>query len=131
MPFCKKCGKEILDDGFLGYCSISCMGDLTPSTGEINLKVSDKSYSSSITILDYHGMNLFEAKNRLVDDVLEAFETGIEEIQVIHGYKHGQAIKTYIWRKSGLVKEVRSLRSDITINLFPSSSRGKTIIRFR
>ena len=65
MPICKKCGKEILDDGFLGYCSISCMGDLTTSTRGSNLKVSTKPYSSSITILDYHGTDLFEAKKYL------------------------------------------------------------------
>jgi hypothetical protein len=130
MPFCKKCNKEILDDGFLGYCGISCLGDLSQDRKPTKIKFSDQSSPSLISSLDYHGLRLFEARNKLVDDVIEAFETGADEIQIVHGFKHGQAIKSYIWRKDGLLKEVKVMRSDIIIKLLLGSSRGITIIRF-
>ncbi|MCK4848740.1 MAG: hypothetical protein KAT16_06955 [Candidatus Heimdallarchaeota archaeon] len=130
MPFCKKCGAEIIDEGFLGYCGLNCMGDLSQHRKATISDISGQSYTSPISSLDYHGLPLFEAKNKLVEDVIETFETGAYEIQIIHGFKHGQAIKAYVWRKNGLLKEVKALRSDIIIKLHSSSSRGITIIRF-
>jgi hypothetical protein len=130
MPLCKKCGNEILDDGFMGYCNIICLGDLSQG-GKTSLPdFSSHSSNYSKFTFDYHGLPLFEAKNKLVDDVIEAFETGTNDLQIIHGYKHGQAIKTYIWSKNGLSKEVRALRSDIKLKLTSGSSRGNSIIRF-
>lgn len=131
MPFCKRCGTEILDDGFLGYCDINCLGGLSHDRKLSTANISSRSSSSPSFSLDYHGINLFEAKNKLVYDVIEAFEMGADEIQIIHGFKHGQAIKTYILRKNGLLKEVKALRSDITLKILSGSSRGKTIIRFQ
>ena len=129
MPFCKKCGKEILDDGFLGYCTLSCMGDLVPTTRPSKHKKSTKEFSS-VSSLDYHGMRLFEAKNKLVDDVIEAYESGDDELQIVHGFKHGQAIKAYILRKNGLTKEVKALRSDINLRIISGSTKGNSIIQF-
>jgi len=130
MPLCKKCGNEILDDGFLGYCDINCLGDLSQGRKTNPPHFSSQSSTPSTFSLDYHGLTLFEAKNKLVDDVIEAFETGANEIQIIHGFKHGQAIKSYIWRKNGLLKEIRALRSDIKLKFQSGSSRGKTILIF-
>jgi hypothetical protein len=131
MPLCKKCGNEILGDGFLGYCDINCLGEL--SQGKITDPPQIFSQLSNLSTfsLDYHGLPLFEAKNKLVDDVIEAFETGVDEIRIVHGFKHGQAIKAYIWRKHGLLKEVRALRSDIRLKLLSGSSRGNTIIKIQ
>ncbi|MHA2111430.1 MAG: hypothetical protein ACXAC6_13855 [Candidatus Hodarchaeales archaeon] len=129
MPLCKNCGNEILDDGFMGYCNIICMGDLSQGGKAALTDFSSHSSNYSKLTLDYHGLPLFEAKNKLVDDVIEAFETGANDLQIIHGYKHGQAIKTYIWSKNGLSKEVRALRSDIKLKLLSGSSRGNSIIR--
>ena len=131
MPLCKKCGNEILDDGFMGYCNIFCMGDLAQERKSFSPNFSSHSSDLSTLSFDYHGLPLFEAKNRIVDDVIEAFETGVDDILLIHGFKHGQAIKAYIWSKNGLIKEVRALRSDIKVKILMSSSQGNTIIRFQ
>ncbi|MHA1206823.1 MAG: hypothetical protein ACTSSO_04555, partial [Candidatus Hodarchaeales archaeon] len=131
MPLCKKCGKEILGDGFLGYCDINCLGELSQGKKTDPPRILSQLSNFSTFSLDYHGLPLFEAKNKLVDDVIEAFETGADEIRIVHGFKHGQAIKAYIWRKHGLLKEVRALRSDIRLKLLSGSSRGNTIIKFQ
>jgi len=131
MPLCKKCGNEILGDGFLGYCDINCMGDLSQGRKTDSAQFFSQSSCFPTFSLDYHGLSLFEAKNKLVDDVIEAFETGADEIRIVHGFKHGQAIKAYIWRKHGLLKEVRALRSDIRLKFLSGSSRGNTIIKFQ
>ena len=131
MPLCKKCGNEILDDGFMGYCNIICMGDLSQGRKASSTNFFSHSSNFSKLSLDYHGLPLFEARNKLVDDVIEAFETGADNILIIHGFKHGQAIKAYVWHKNGLSKEVRALRSDIKLKLLSGRSPGKTIIRFQ
>ena len=130
MPLCKKCANEILDDGFMGYCNIFCMGDLSQPEKVTSCKTISQSHGLSAAVFDYHGFQLFEAKNKLVDDVIEAYDMGIKEISIIHGYKHGQAIKAYIWNKNGLLKEIRALRSDLKVKLLSGSSRGKTTILF-
>ena len=130
MPLCKKCGNEILEDGFMGYCNIFCMGDLSMDVKQPSTGFSSSSLDFSPISLDYHGLPLFEAKNKMVDDVIEAYETGENDIQLIHGFKHGQVIKSYIWNKNGLLKEVRALRSDIKFKLLSGSSKGKTTVRF-
>ena len=131
MPLCKKCGNEILGDGFLGYCDINCMGDLSQGRKTDPSQFFSQSSSFPMFSFDYHGLTLFEAKNKLVDDVIEAFEKDADEIRIVHGFKHGQAIKAYIWRKHGLLKEVHALRSEIKLKLLSGSTRGITTIRFQ
>ena len=107
------------------------MGDLSQGQKTSKSNISGQSSIFPITSLDYHGLPLFEAKNKLVDDVIEFFETGADEIKIIHGFKHGQAIKAYIWRKNGFLKEIKALRSDIKLKLSAGPSRAITVIRFQ
>ena len=67
--------------------------------------------------LDYHGLRLFEARNRICDDLIEAFETGASEIILVHGFRHGSSIKSYIWGIDGLRKDLRRIRPDIKIGI--------------
>lgn len=78
---------------------------------------------------DYHGLELFDARDKICDDVIEAYEIG-EELQLIHGYKHGQAIRSYIWGVDGLRKDLKRVRPDIKLHFQKGKTKGITLIRF-
>ena len=80
--------------------------------------------------IDYHGLRLFEARNKICDDIIEAFEIGEGEIVLIHGFKHGSSIKSYIWGIDGLRKDLNHIRPDIQIKIQKGRSRSVTKIRF-
>ena len=80
--------------------------------------------------IDYHGLRLFEARNKICDDIIEAFEIGENEIVLIHGFKHGRSIKSYIWGIDGLRKDLNHIRPDIEIKIQKGRSRSVTKIRF-
>ena len=80
--------------------------------------------------IDYHGLRLFEARNKICDDLIEAFEIGDSELVLIHGFKHGSSIKSYIWGIDGLRKDLKKIRPDIQIKIQKGRSRSVTKIRF-
>ncbi|MHA1975789.1 MAG: hypothetical protein ACW98F_09565 [Candidatus Hodarchaeales archaeon] len=128
MSFCKNCGKKLPEDSFMGYCSLNCLGGF--SIGRSHPKRAKYASVHPFLSFDYHGIPLYEAKTQIVHDIIESYESGVEEVRLIHGYKHGQAIKAYIWQKNGLHREVRALRADISFRIQRSSTRGVTLIRF-
>ncbi|MHA2109205.1 MAG: Smr/MutS family protein [Candidatus Hodarchaeales archaeon] len=128
MTFCKNCGNKLTDEAFMGYCSLNCLGGF--SKGQTHPKREEFTSVHPFLSFDYHGIPLYEAKTRIVDDIIESFESGVEEVRLIHGYKHGQAIKAYIWQKNGLHREVRALRPDISFRIQKGSTRGVSLIRF-
>ena len=77
---------------------------------------------------DYHGMRLFDARDKICDDIIEAYEDGLKKIQLIHGYKHGYSIRSYVWGIDGLRKDLKSIRPDISINLRKGNSKAVTWI---
>jgi len=81
--------------------------------------------------IDYHGLRLFEARNKICDDLIEAFETGEGEIVLVHGFRHGSSIKSYIWGIDGLRKDLRRIRPDIKIRIQKGRSRSITNILFK
>ena len=81
--------------------------------------------------IDYHGLRLFEARNKICDDLIEAFETGASEVILVHGFKHGSSIKSYIWGINGLSKDLRRIRPDIKIGIQKGRSRSVTTIIFK
>ena len=112
----------------MGYCSLSCLGGF--SKGRSHPKREQYASVHPFLSFDYHGISLYDAKIGIVNDLIESYESGVEEVRLIHGYKHGQAIKAYIWQKNGLHREVRALRPDISFRIHKSSTRGVTLIRF-
>lgn len=47
--------------------------------------------------IDLHGFSFYEAKNELLITLVSWIEAGYETMRIIHGYKHGQDIKNYIF----------------------------------
>ncbi|MHA2073198.1 MAG: hypothetical protein ACW97X_01110 [Candidatus Hodarchaeales archaeon] len=80
--------------------------------------------------MDYHGLRLFEARNKICDDLIEAFEIGEPELDLIHGFKHGNSIKSYIWGIDGLCMDLNHIRPDIKIRIQKGRSRSITKIKF-
>jgi len=78
--------------------------------------------------IDYHGLRLFEARNKICDDLIEAFEIGEREIILVHGFRHGSSIKAYIWGINGLRKDLGRIRPDIKIRIQKGRSRSVTNI---
>jgi hypothetical protein len=125
---CKKCNKPIENEEFMGYCSLACLGDLSPQvkTRRLNVNQNDQ----TLFTLDYHGLRIFDVKIRIIEDIVEAYQNGAEEIRIVHGFKHGRAIKTYLWQKSGMMKDFQRVAPEIKLKLLKGSTRGVTIIRF-
>lgn len=80
--------------------------------------------------INYHGLRLFEARNKICDDLIEVFELGEREIVLIHGFRHGSSIKSYIWGIDGLRKDLKGIRPDIKIKIQKGRSRSVTNIVF-
>ena len=112
----------------MGYCSLICLGDLSPSLK--SMKNKQNIINRNIVTLDYHGVSVFEVRSRIIEDIIEAYQNEAEEMRIVHGYKHGQAIKTYLWHNSGLQKDFRNTVPHIKLKLIKGSTRGITIIRF-
>jgi hypothetical protein len=129
MKKCKFCGKIIIDTEILGYCSLNCLGGYKQNRNKQKKSNLSNSYSPQV-IFDYHGYNLYEAKNKICDDLMEAYDMGYTEVRLIHGYKHGQSIRSYIWGSNGLIKEINKVRPDIRIQRLKTNSKGVTRIRF-
>ncbi len=77
---------------------------------------------------DYHSLRLFDARDKICDDIIEAYENGCSQIQLIHGYKNGSAIRSYIWGLNGLRKDLKNIRPEIAFQIQKGSSQAVTCI---
>ena len=55
--------------------------------------------------IDLHGYELWEAVEELIQTIEECKIKGDCELEVVHGYKHGQVLKNYL-RSEGFIMEM-------------------------
>ena len=75
--------------------------------------------------IDIHGLELEEAIDEISYVLRECKVKDIQEVSVIHGYRHGQVLKNYI-RSEGFIKEMeregfilrRERQNDLGITVF-------------
>jgi DNA-nicking Smr family endonuclease len=109
---------------------MQCLGGYPLKEKKKSPSRKDKKSSSLQAIYDYHGYRLYEAQNKICDDIIEAYEMGCREAQLIHGYKQGQAIRSYIWGNPGLRKHVQKMRQGIRFTLQQSGTKAITSVLF-
>ena len=79
-------------------------------------------------ILDVHNHSLEEAIEAILYKFDECKECSDNSLQIIHGHKHGTAIKDYI-RSSGFILEVAKMGNKIIEKNF--SEEGRTIFKIK
>ncbi len=79
---------------------------------------------------DYHDLSLYDARDKMCDDIIEAYEIGEKEVQLIHGYHKGLSIKNYIWSQDGLQKDLKIIKPEIRIHKSKGENKGVTRIIF-
>jgi hypothetical protein len=77
---------------------------------------------------DFHQMKLVQVKNWLLIEMLGYCEAGYTCFVLIHGYKHGDVIRSYLRRK--FQKEFEDKFQKMKLEVIPRE-RGVTEIRIR
>ena len=77
---------------------------------------------------DLHELFLDEAKSVIWDTIEECIQNKIEELEIIHGYKHGQVLKNY-FRSKYFIHDFSSPK--FIIQFSNTSDPGITIIKIK
>lgn len=75
--------------------------------------------------LDCHGMKLWEVKQWLFGDMVGYCQVGYSDFQIIHGYKSGTVIRTYI--RNRFQNEFKKQFQQLTVSI-QAKEKGITII---
>ena len=74
----------------------------------ISGNVFDLIYKSSLFHeVDLHGLYAKEAILKVKETLIECYELGCDEITLIHGYRHGHALKDY-FRSDDFIREMEN-----------------------
>ena len=78
--------------------------------------------------VDLHGLYVKEAILKVKETLIEYYELGCDEITLIHGYRHGHALKDY-FRSDDFIREMENF--GFRINLVQITDLGTTGFSFR
>ena len=80
--------------------------------------------------IDLHNTTLYNAKLDICEKLLEAHFLGIKSVDLIHGYRHGQSIRNYVRKPSGLLRDLKERYPELPQVLLSFISKGKTRVLF-
>ncbi|MBD3200657.1 MAG: hypothetical protein GF316_11625 [Candidatus Lokiarchaeota archaeon] len=78
--------------------------------------------------LDIHGMTLLEAIDEIVYSLEECRTKGDNEMNIIHGFRHGKVLKDYVQSK-GFIKEMK--KAGFTLIRKESQNQGQSLFNIR
>ncbi|TXT62438.1 MAG: hypothetical protein BAJALOKI3v1_580016 [Promethearchaeota archaeon] len=77
---------------------------------------------------DIHGLHLWEAIDEILYCLEECRVNDIDEITIIHGYRHGKVLKDYI-RSKGFIREMK--RAGFHLRMRGLRTQGETCFQIR
>ena len=75
---------------------------------------------------DLHGYRLFEAIEEIIDRISYCLSSEVSKIFLIHGYKHGKVLKSYI-RSENFLKDM--MREGIKLKELSNNNPGATMFQ--
>lgn len=78
--------------------------------------------------IDLHGKNLLFVQTELPDQIMDLYYSGFRIIRLIHGYNHGQVLRTYV--RNRLRLDIKQLYPKHRFNI-TAEKKGTTLIKLR
>ena len=110
------------------YCGQRFKSESSLISHELSHERSHEHSRECLVVVDLHGLYFSEAKLEVKEVLFEANKLGYKEIKLIHGYRHGHALRDY-FRSDDFIREMKNL--GFIIGLTRTANPGTTAFAFR